>query len=56
MKAGELIKKLSKISDNDQRGGLLLKLMDYYEVTRLSDLSEEQILKFMKREGIDNEN
>ena len=56
MKAGELIKKLSKINDENPRGRLLLKLMDYYEVTRLSDLSEEQILKFMKSEGIDNKN
>lgn len=55
MEVGELIKKLDKISGNNPRGRLLLKLMDYYEVTRLSDLSEEQILKFMEREGIDND-
>jgi hypothetical protein len=42
MVSARLIQEIKKFSDDYNTGSELLKMMDYYDVTNLRDISEEQ--------------
>lgn len=42
MVSARLIQEIKKFSDDYNAGSELLKMMDYYDVTNLRDISEEQ--------------